>query len=87
MLAQTLPHPRWDRVPASAGIPYKPAAAAPILRSALSMLCSQLPSWMYLLLLALSILSEGAGINGHATTEQQADFNVPGELLKLIETN
>lgn len=42
---------------------------------------------MYLLPLALSILSEGAGINGHATAEQQADFNVPGELLKLIETN
>ena len=35
----------------------------------LSTLCSRLPSWTHLLPLALSVLSEGAGIDGHITAE------------------
>lgn len=59
---------------------------APALRWALSMLCSRLPRQMHLLSLALSIRSEGAGVRGRVTAER-ADFNVPGEMLKIIGAN
>lgn len=84
---QFLPCTLWDKVTTPVGIPYSPATAAcQHLCSTLSTLFSQPPTQIRLLLLALSILSEGVGITGHVTTEQ-AGLSVLGELLKLIGTN